>query len=295
MNFKDLQYFSTLAKTKNFGEAAALCGVSQPGLSIQIKKLEKELGVNLFERSTKQVVITPEGSEILERAERILREANDLRLCAKQFRDPYQGKLIIGAFPTLAPYLFPRIISDLRSSYPKMKFYIGEDKTVTLLEQLKSGKIDAAFIALPHEDKQLESQFIFEEEFLLAVSKTNPRAKCDSIDSKEIKGEELMLLSDGHCLRDQSLEFCGANQISESVDFRASGLETLRQMVAGDLGMTLIPTCAKQNNDGLAYIPFTDPAPKRRIALFWRKSSAKRDIFLEIADDLASRATKDDE
>ena len=286
MNFKDLQYFSTLAKTKNFGEAAALCGVSQPGLSIQLKKLEKELGVNLFERSTKQVIITPEGSELLERAERILREANDLRLCAKQFSDPYQGKLVIGAFPTLAPYLFPRIIDDLHGSYPEMKFYISEDKTARLLEQLKSGTIDAAFIALPHEDFQLESAFIFEEEFLLAVSKANPRAQLKSLNSSEIQGEALMLLSEGHCLRDQSLEFCGANHINESVDFRASGIETLRQMVAGDLGMTLMPACAKRDNDGLAYIPFSDPAPKRRIGLFWRKSSAKRDIFLEIANEL---------
>ena len=208
MNFKDLEYFSTVAKTRNFGEAAMLCGVSQPGLSIQLKKLEKELGVNLFERSTKQVVITPEGADLLERAERILREANDLRLCAKQFSDPYQGKLIIGAFPTLAPYLFPRIIGDLRSSYPDMKFYISEDKTARLLEQLKSGEIDAAFIALPHEDFQLESEYIFEEDFLLAMAKSNPRSQRKSIDSKEIKGEALMLLSDGHCLRDQSLEFC---------------------------------------------------------------------------------------
>ena len=167
---KDLEYFAILAKTRHFGQASTLAGVSQPALSIQIKKLEQELRVKLFERSQKTVVLTPEGSELLVRVEQILQQIKDFKFAAKQYSDPYQGQLIFGAFPTLAPYLFPKILDELHQSYPEMKFFIKEEKTDTLLQMLRQGKVDAAFIALPHEDRFFDSELIFSEEFLFAVS-----------------------------------------------------------------------------------------------------------------------------
>ncbi|WDE98447.1 hydrogen peroxide-inducible genes activator [Lentisphaera profundi] len=286
MTLKDLEYFAILAKLRHFGRAALEAGVSQPALSIQIKKLEAELGLCLFERSNKQVVLSPEGAHLLQRAENIIQQVSDFRTCAKSFKDPYQGHLILGAFPTLAPYLFPQILDELHQSYPEMKFFIKEEKTEQLLEMLKQGKVDAAFIALPHEDKLLESEFIFSEDFLFAVPANYPERFPSHLSVADLKGRELMLLDEGHCFRDQALEFCTVNQLQERFDFRASSLETLRQMVAAGLGLTLLPQCAKNESDKIRYIDFEDPAPQRSIALFWRKSSAKAEIFREIADDL---------
>jgi len=288
MNFKDLEYFATLAKTRHFGQASTLAGVSQPALSIQIKKLEKELTVKLFERTQKTVVLTPEGEELLYRAELILQQVDDLKYAARQFSDPYQGQLIIGAFPTLAPYLFPQILDELHQSYPEMKFFIKEEKTEQLLGMLADGKVDAAFIALPHEDKLFESELVFSEEFLFAVPANYSEKFPQKLPGTALQGRELMLLDEGHCFRDQALEFCNRNRAHELYDFRASSLETLRQMVASGLGVTLIPKCAQDNNPSICYIPIEPPAPQREIALFWRKTSPKREIFMEIADELKS-------
>lgn len=286
MTFKDLEYFAILAKEKHFGQASVQAGVSQPALSIQIKKMEAELGVCLFERSNRQVVLSPEGEILLERAQKILRQVEDFQTCARQFKDPYQGQLILGAFPTLAPYLFPQIIDELHQSYPEMKFFIKEEKTETLLKMLKEGKVDAAFIALPHEDSTLDSEFIFSEEFLFATPANYPEDFPKELSLQSLKGRELMLLDEGHCFRDQALELCSVNQAKENFDFRASSLETLRQMVAAGLGVTLIPKCAQDESEKIKYMKFSDPSPKREIALFWRKTSPKAEIFREIADDL---------
>ncbi|MDD7985477.1 hydrogen peroxide-inducible genes activator [Lentisphaera marina] len=288
MTIKDLEYFAILAKEKHFGQASILAGVSQPALSIQIKKLEAELGVCLFERSNKQVVLSSEGETLLQRAELILQQVCDFRTCAKSFADPYQGQLILGAFPTLAPYLFPQVLDELNHSYPEMKFFIKEEKTEQLLAMLKQGKVDAAFIALPHEDKSLDSEFIFSEEFLFAAPANYSEKLPSELSNQDLKGRELMLLDEGHCFRDQALEFCSLNHLQERNDFRASSLETLRQMVAAGLGLTLMPKCAEDDSGKIQYIPFTAPAPQRDIALFWRKTSPKAEIFREIADELKS-------
>ncbi|NQZ58409.1 MAG: DNA-binding transcriptional regulator OxyR [Lentisphaeraceae bacterium] len=231
-------------------------------------------------------MLTPEGGELLSRVQIILQEVQELKNCARQLSDPYRGKLTIGAFPTLSPYLFPQILDELRSSYPEIKFYLVEEKTETLLQLLKSAKLDAAFIALPHESPALNSQLIFEEEFFLATSQSHPLSKKNSITTQELSGESLLLLNEGHCLRDQSLNICSTNKIHEHYDFQASSLETLRQMVKADIGMTLMPDCARRSGDSLTYIPFQSPAPTRKIALFWRKNSARNKIFEEISDDL---------
>ena len=286
MNIKDLESFRALAQTMHFRKAADLCGISQPSLSIQIKKLETELGVTLFERSQKQVTLSPEGQELLSRANAILLEVEEFKDCARQLSDPYQGKMTLGAFPTLSPYLFPQIFDELRSSYPEMKFYLVEEKTEVLIRQLCEGALDAAFIALPYENPLLSSDTIFQEDFYLAVSPENDISKKTKISLAELDNQSLLLLTEGHCLREQALQICTNNNISEHYDSRASSLETLRQMVSANIGITLIPHCALKENDGLSYIPFNSPSPHRKIALFWRPQSAKSVICQEISDDL---------
>lgn len=286
MNLRSLEYFITVADELHFNRAADLCGVSQPALSIQLKKLENELGIKLFERNNKRIIITPAGQQIYDRAKRVLKEVRDIKAVSSNLNDPYSGELKLGAFPTLSPFLFPKIIPDLRDNYPNMKFFLYEEKTADLLVMLDEGAIDAAFIALPHEDNLLESDFVFKEDFLLAVPKSHPYFSHSKTSVNTIKEESLLLLSEGHCLRDQALDFCQQNSISEHFDFKASSLETLRQMVAAGVGMTLIPECAIKKSDDVKYLPFDKNSPNRQIALFWRKTSIRADVLREIADDV---------
>ena len=286
MNLRSLEYFITVADELHFNRAADRCGVSQPALSIQLKKLEDELGIKLFERNNKRIIITPGGQQIYERAKRVLKEVRDIKAVSANLNDPYSGELKLGAFPTLSPFLFPKIIPDLRDNYPNMKFFLYEEKTADLLVMLDEGTIDAAFIALPHEDNLLESDFVFKEDFLLAVPKSHEYYSHSKTSIKTLKEESLLLLSEGHCLRDQALDFCQQNSISEHFDFKASSLETLRQMVAAGVGMTLIPECAVKKSDEIKYLPFDKKSPNRQIALFWRKTSIRADVLREIADDI---------
>lgn len=286
MNLRSLEYFVAVAKELHFNRAADKCGVSQPALSIQLKKLEDDLGVKLFERNNKRIIITMAGEEILSRTQRVLQEVNEIKFIARNLNDPYGGELKLGAFPTLSPFLFPRIIPDLRDNYPQMKFYLYEEKTADLLKMLDEGSIDAAFIALPHEDNLLESDFIFKEDFVVAAPISHPICEKAKASVSNVQEESLLLLAEGHCLRDQALEFCSQNSISEYFDFKASSLETLRQMVAAGVGMTLIPECAVQESKDIKYLPFSGKVPNRKIALFWRKTSIRADVLREIADDV---------
>lgn len=286
MNLRSLEYFVTVAKELHFNRAADICGVSQPALSIQLQKLEGELGVRLFERNNKKIIITQAGEALLGRASTILQEVKDIKSLAQNFADPYGGDLKLGAFPTLSPYLFPKIIPDLNDSYPEMKLFLHEEKTDDLLEMLNDGRIDAAFIALPLDEKYLEYEEVFEEEFFLSVPRTSYLATEKSVSMKNLKEESLLLLSEGHCLRDQALDFCQQNKVSEAFDFKASSLETLRQMVGAGVGMTLIPKCAILESDVINYLPFSGKAPSRKIALTWRNTSTRIDVLREIVDDI---------
>ncbi|MCM8532803.1 MAG: LysR substrate-binding domain-containing protein [Lentisphaeraceae bacterium] len=286
MNLRSLEYFVTVAKELHFNRAADICGVSQPALSIQLQKLEDELGVRLFERNNKKIIITKAGEALLSRASLILQEVKDIKSMAQNFADPYSGDLKLGAFPTLSPYLFPKIIPDLKDSYPEMKFFLYEEKTDVLLKMLNEGDVDAAFIALPIEEKYLEYEEVFAEDFLLAVPQTSSLATQKSVTVKNLEDESLLLLAEGHCLRDQALDFCQKNKVSETFDFKASSLETLRQMVTAGVGMTLIPKCALQHSDMIKYLPFSGKAPGRKIALVWRKTSTRVDVLKEVADDV---------
>ncbi len=281
MNLRDLKYLISLAKEEHFARAAEKSFVSQPTLSMQIKKLEDELGVKIFERSQKNFLITKVGKEIIKKAEIILREAEEIKNIAKNSCDPFSGEVRIGAFPTLASYFFPKVVSKISKKFPKLKLLLVEEKTEELLRKLKTGEIDAAFIAMPQDDEVLEVQKIFSEEFLLAVPLKHSLAKNKKVDKKDLKGAELMLLEDGHCLRDQALEACSILGAFEQQDFRASSLETLRQMIINGSGITLMPEIAVKKEDKISYVKIIN-APKRTIGLYWRKSAAQNILMKEI-------------
>lgn len=283
MNLRDLKYFISVAKNKHFGKAAEESFVSQPALSMQLKKLEEELGVQLFERTNKTVMITPVGEEILAYAKNIVSMVNDIQSIAKTHQDPFAGEIRLGAFPTLAPYFLPHIVPVISKEFENLKLLLVEEKTDVLLEQLHEGKIDAAFLALPIDDDALEEKLILEDEFLLATSPYHHYAKNESVKIDDLKDDCLLLLAEGHCLRDQALDVCSTTGACENQNFRATSLETLRQMVAANVGITLMPQMAMKHNDGLVYIPFNKNKPKRQIGLVWRKKSSRIKAIEEIS------------
>jgi LysR family hydrogen peroxide-inducible transcriptional activator len=283
MNIRDLKYLIELAKHKNFAKAANSAFVSQPALSMQIKKLEDELGVVIFERDNKNFLITKIGAEIIKKAEIILQQEKEIKLIAKNSINPESGEIRIGAFPTLASYFFPTAIKKISKKFPQLKIYLIEEKTEILIEKLQNGEIDCAFLAHPiAENSAFEHKKIFSEDFLLAVNKKNSLAKKKKIKASDLKGKNLMLLEDGHCLRGQALEACSLFGAFENRDFRASSLETLRQMVALDNGITLIPQIAALKNSQICYVEL-DEKIKRTIALYFRKTSIYKNLVLEIA------------
>ena len=282
MNIRDLSYIIAVADTGHFSQAAKQCFVSQPALSMQIKKLEDELGVMLFERTNKKVMITDAGKEITAHARQILRETGAIKDIAANYSDPLAGKIIMGAFPTLAPYILPRIIPELHETFGRLAFFLREEKTEILIENLLSGELEVALLALPVAEDRLDHSLLFRENFWLAVHEDNPLARKKQVSTADIQDESLLLLEEGHCLRDQALDVCMSMGALENTEFRATSLETLRQMVAANVGITLIPSLAVTETRGVRYIPFEAPAPSRRIGLFWRKSSTRQILIKEI-------------
>lgn len=280
MNLRDLQYVVAVAELKSFSQAALQCHVSQPTLSSQIKKMEDLLGISIFERTNKKVMLTQAGESIIRSARRILQEVSTIHDIAESAQDPLAGNFRIGAFPTLATYIFPDLMARAKHSYPKLKLVLREDKTADLIDQLKAGDIDAALLALPVEVDGLVSQALFDDEFLLAVAPDHPLSPASKVDLRVLQDHKLLLLDEGHCLRDQALEVCHRSGASEDEDVRATGLETLRQMVKAGVGMTLMPQIAVQPDEsGIRYIPFRDPPPRRTIGLVWRKSTARLPVM----------------
>ena len=279
MNIRDLEYLVALSKLKHFGKAAEACFVSQPALSMQIKKLEESLGVQLLERSNKSVMLTDHGIIIAARAQQILHQIDEIKEIAKSAKDPFSGEIRIGIFPTLAPYLLPLIIPALSKAYPKLSFYLVEEQTSQLIEQLKKGKLHAAFLATPVIEKNFSHAVLFDEAFLLAVPINHHLAKLKTVSQKDLENENLLLLEQGHCMRDQALDLCHRMNITENQNFRATSLETLRQMVAAGVGITLIPKLACSPSDTIAYIPFSSPKPIRTIGLFWRTTTSKQALL----------------
>ncbi len=284
MNLRDLEYIVKVAETGNFIAAAKECNVSQPSMSIQIKKLEGYLGVQIFEREKKKFIITGAGKEILAKAREILNAEKQIKELAKLHKDPLSGQVRLGAFPTIAPYFLPRIMPNLSRKYPKIKFLLVEEKTDILLEMLENGALDAAFIALPVEQKNLQAIGIFSENFVLAVPENHPLiTRKDFIHRNDLKNETLLLLEEGHCMRSQTLEYCEMMGKYQLHDFRATSLETLREMVAQGLGVTLMPEMAAHPREGVKYMKFGNPVPARRIGLVFRSSSPRKQVFEEMA------------
>ena len=287
MNLRDLRYFIALADQRHFGRAAEACFVSQPTLSTQIRKLEDELGVALVERAPRRLMLTPVGRDIAERARRIVAEVEQMKESARRSRDPQAGTVRLGLFPTLGPYLLPHVIPRPRTEFPRLELLLVEEKTEVILRQLREGRLDAGVLALPLHDEQLHVEFLFEEPFLLAVPEAHPFAQRAAVTMKDLAHESLLLLEDGHCLRDQALDVCALAGAGEKTGFRATSLETLRQMVAANVGITLLPALAAQppvpRSDAIRLLPFRGTPPSRRIAMVWRKSSAMGEFLLQLA------------
>lgn len=283
MNLRDLEYLVAVAQFKHFGKAAEHCHVSQPALSMQLKKLEEELGVSLFERNNRQVLTTKIGVKITMRAQMILQQAEDLKQFAKSADDSFSGELKLGAFPTLAPYYLPKIVPEIVKQLPAIKLLLIEDKTDILIDKLQKGEMDCAFMALPIEADNLDYEILFEDEFYLAVPSDHELANETEITVDELQNRSLLLLEEGHCMRQNALDVCSLNGARESQGFRATSLETLRQMVGIGMGITLMPSLAKRANDGLKYIAFKHKPPVRTIALVWRKTTHRRELFGKLA------------
>jgi LysR family hydrogen peroxide-inducible transcriptional activator len=278
MNLRDLKYLVALADHKHFGRAAAACFISQPTLSTQIRKLEEELGIALVERAPRRVMLTVAGRDVAERARRIVADVEEMREVARRSQDPEAGTVRLGIFPTLGPYLLPHVVPRVRNSFPHLELLLVEEKTEVILRQLREGRLDAGVLALPLHDEQLHLEFLFEEPFLLAVPERHPLAGGKPLAMRDLAQESLLLLEDGHCLRDQALDVCQLAGASEKSGFRATSLETLRQMVAANVGITLLPVLAVKppvaSSQDMHLLPFRNPAPSRRIAMVWRRSSA---------------------
>jgi len=286
MNFRDLEYLIALEELKHFRKAADKCFVSQPTLSGQIKKLEDELNVQLMERSSRKVIFTPAGLDIVAKAKTILLEAKSLKEIAKSHNEPMRGTLHIGLIPTIAPYLLPVIIPIIKQTFPDLELYLHESQTNVLLKQLEEGELDCLLLALLPGMESFKQLDLYDEPLELALSDKHVWSSKKSIDLNELSGEHVLMLADGHCLRDQALGFCFTAGAIEDNSFKATSLETLRHMISAENGLTLLPQLAiplNRHQSGVKYIPFKSPKPVRKISLLSRNNSARQVCFDQLA------------
>ena len=290
MNLRDLRYLVAVAEHRHFGRAAEACFVSQPTLSTQLKKLEETLGVVLLERSNRRVMLTPEGEQIVQQTQRILVEVNSLTALSEQLRDPLGGDLRIGIIPTIAPYLLPKVLAPLRATFPNLRIQLTEAQTANISRMLKQGDLDATLLALPLGEENITEFPLFDEPFVLAVPPGHAKARLSQVTTKDLEGEEVLLLEDGHCFRDQALEVCQAHRGIESKSYSATSLETLRQLVTAGVGVTLIPQLAvpaSANEGEVHYIPFSNTGPDqpmRSLGLCWRATSTRAELLQQVAE-----------
>src|SRR6202451_2009656 len=288
VNLKDLKYLVALADTGHFGRAAERTFVSQPTLSAQLKKLEEYLGVKLVERRPKNVQLTDVGKQVVMRARRMLNDGDEIIALARNNADPFAGKLKVALIPTIGPYLLPRVMPKLRKALPNLSLMLYEYQTESLLKRLRDGEIDLGIMALPAAQDGIESRKLYEEDFTVALPNNHPLCAKSTIKVADLKGHTLLLLEDGHCLRDQALEVCSRVDVHEAEDFRATSLETLRQMVVAGLGITLLPEMAVESPygspRGLTVRQFRQPAPTRTVGAVWRKSSTRIPAIAAVCD-----------
>ncbi|EGV16782.1 LysR substrate-binding domain-containing protein [Thiocapsa marina] len=292
MNLRDLKYILAVAETRHFGRAAERCFVSQPTLSGQIKKLEEELDVVIFERTNRSVEITPVGEAILAHARLALEQAQAIEQVARAHQDPLAGPLRIGAIPTLSPYLIPQILVPLKRTYPNLKLILSEEITELLLGRLVRHEIDAALLATPVDDTDLDTMPLFDEPFWLAHPRNDPLYEKDEITAQDLEEVDLLLLADGHCLTHQVMEVCRLAERptkGEMADLRAASLETLLQLVGAGFGCTLVPALAIRGawmtDSGIIARPLDNlPDAFRRISLVYRRSFPRREALQAFAD-----------
>jgi LysR family transcriptional regulator, hydrogen peroxide-inducible genes activator len=291
LKLKDLRYLIAVADSGHFGRAAAKCFVSQPTLSAQLRKLERSLGVQLIERRPRRVALTPAGEEIAQRARALLSGAESIVELAQARRDPLAGPLRVALLPTVGPYLLPTLAPRLRRALPRLELMLYEYVTASLLERLQHGDIDLGILALPVAAEGCCTRELYVEPFVLAVPQSHPLAARPQVRIEELRDETLLLLEDGHCLRDQALAVCQRRGVHEKQDFRATSIETLRQMVAVGAGVTLLPALATRgaygSAKGVTVRPFARPAPGRHIGAIWRKTSGRTAAIEAVCDQIA--------
>jgi LysR family hydrogen peroxide-inducible transcriptional activator len=284
LKLKDLRYLVAVADTRHFGRAAARCFVSQPTLSAQLRKLEDYLGVQLIERRPRRIALTEAGEAIvLEGADAIVSLASDRR-------DPLAGQLRLGLLPTIGPYLLPRVALKIRKALPRLELMLYEYRTAPLLERLQQGEIDVGILALPVQADGFVTRELYQEPFVAALPTGHRLSERARLRAEDLHGETLLLLEDGHCLRDQALAVCSRSGAQEKQDFRATSIETLRQMVAAGVGVTLLPELASVGSygatRGLTVLPFAKPVPTRTIGALWRKSTARQAAIAAVCDQI---------
>ena len=287
ISIKQLRYFSAVANTGHFGAAAQLCAVTQPALSMQVQELEKELGLQLLERGRRGVSLTPGGREIAERAARVLADVNDLIDSARQFAGSFSGTLRFGAIPSIAPYLLPQLLPLIRTTYPDLDLQLRETQTQKLLDELVDGQLDVVLLALPVEHAGIETAPLFDDRFLLALPASRKIPAKVRATPELLRSDRLLLLEEGHCLRDQALAVCDLRKV-ESIDmFGASSLSTIVQMVSNGLGLTLLPELSldlETRRADIRVMRFTDPEPQRVIGLAWRETSPRKRDFAALGE-----------
>ncbi len=285
LTLRQLQYFVALAELRHFGKAAEKCCVTQPALSMQMKELEDALGMQLLERRRGALELTAEGREISARAHAVLNAVRDLQDYALHRSQTLVGDLRLGVIPSVAPYLLPKILPEVQARYPELQLKLHERLTQDLVGELIDGSLDAIILALPVPDARAEAMQLFDDRFLLARPRVPGRGKKRRISAESLKNEKLLLLNDGHCLRDQALSYCRSIERDMLSEFGASSLSTIMKMVANGYGVTLLPEIAAASEPADARIEllhFTPPEPKRTIGLAWRKTSTRKKDFVAL-------------
>ncbi|PWV62458.1 hydrogen peroxide-inducible genes activator [Plasticicumulans acidivorans] len=296
MTLTELRYIAAVARERHFGRAAEACFVSQPTLSVAVRKLEDELGIVLFERGAGEVSVTPVGRRIVNQAQRVLEEADALKAIAVQGQDELAGMLRLGVIYTIGPYLLPQLIPRIKTTAPHMPLQIEENYTAVLAERLKQGKVDALILSLPFEESGVLTLPLYEEPFVVVMPCGHPLEQEEEITPHQLAAEDLLLLGPGHCFRDQVLQACpecNRDSVSAEADsmqrtLEGSSLETIRLMVATGMGVTVLPQTSvnayAQPHELLSVRPFADPAPQRIVALAWRKSYPRPAAIRALAD-----------
>ena len=290
MTLTELRYIVAVARERHFGRAAEACFVSQPTLSVAIKKLEEELECKLFERGGSEVSVTPIGEQIVRRAQQVIEQAQGIKEIAKRGKDPLSGSLRLGVIYTIGPYLLPDLVRQVIALTPQMPLMLQENFTTKLLDMLRTGDLDAAILAEPFPDTGLAVAPLYDEPFMVAVPRKHPLSRRKSIPAEELKRETMLLLGTGHCFRDHVLEVCpeyarfssDAEGIRKS--FEGSSLETIKYMVASGMGVTVVPQLSvpKDKQPHIRYVPFADPVPTRRVVLAWRRSFTRYEAIAEL-------------